>query len=95
MNSGVVAIKAAFQKPQLVTHLIFVATAEGMNRSELGAEDWRPRLLKAQPELSRWLVNYNQDPTGELGLLTAATQLQWGDSEPISPLAVGHRLQNH
>lgn len=62
---GVVAIKAALRKPELVTHLILVTTSGGMNISELGAEDWWPSLLKAQPELPRWFVNYNQDLTGE------------------------------
>ncbi len=92
---GVVAIKAALRKPRLLTHLILVATSGGMKISDLGAEDWRPILLKAQPELPQWFVNYSEDLTEKLSLVTAGTLLLWGDSDPISPIAVGHRLQQH
>jgi pimeloyl-ACP methyl ester carboxylesterase len=92
---GVVAIKAALQKPWLVTHLILVATSGGMRISDLGAEDWRPSLLKDQPKLPRWFVDYSEDLTEKLRLVTTRTLLIWGDSDPISPIAVGHRLQRH
>ena len=39
---GVIAIRAALQCPQLVTHLVLAVTSGGIDISDLGAEDWRP-----------------------------------------------------
>jgi pimeloyl-ACP methyl ester carboxylesterase len=61
---GVVAMLAALQKPELVTHLVLSVTSGGMGLATLDAEDWRPairaarrsRLLQVDSEGPLWVV---------------------------------------
>lgn len=92
---GVVAIKTALREPRCITHLVLVATSGGMRMSDMNAEDWRPGLMAAQPQLPRWFVDYNEDLTEQLSSVSVSTLLIWGDSDPISPVAAGYRLKHH
>jgi len=89
---GVVAVMAALERPNLITHLVLTATSGGMNTAGLGAQDWRPDFLAANPLLPRWFADFRTDLTSSLGSIKASTLLLWGDSDPISPVAVGERL---
>ena len=89
---GVIAMHAAPKRPGLVTHLVLAATSGGIDVSDLRAEDWRPALLKANPLLPRWFVDYKSDISASLGSIRAPVLLLWGDADPISPVAVGLRL---
>lgn len=89
---GVVALRAALARPDLVTHLVVTATSGGIDLAGLGAEDWRPAFHAANPRLPRWFADYGEDLTPQLAAIRAPALLLWGDADPISPVAVGERL---
>jgi pimeloyl-ACP methyl ester carboxylesterase len=89
---GVVAILAALEKPELVTHLVLTATSGGMDLDTLGAEDWRPAFRAGLPGLPDWFTGYREDLTPRLSSLRMPVLLLWGDADPISPIKVGERL---
>jgi pimeloyl-ACP methyl ester carboxylesterase len=87
---GIVALRAALAKPELVTHVVLTVTSGGIDISGLGAQDWRPSLLAAK--LPDWFAGDRQDLSARLGEIKAPVLLLWGDADPISPVAVGMRL---
>ncbi|QDZ28512.1 alpha/beta fold hydrolase [Noviherbaspirillum sp. UKPF54] len=89
---GVIAIRAALEKPGLVTHLILSVTSGGMNMRGFGAQDWRTSFHEENPSLPRWFSTYQEDLTPVLPGLRIPTLLLWGDADPISPVSVGQRL---
>jgi poly(3-hydroxyoctanoate) depolymerase len=89
---GVVAVLAALDKPSLVTHMVLTVTSGGIDLSEFGAQDWRPAFQAANPSLPRWFIDYKVNLTARLASIQAPTLLLWGDSDPVSPVAVGKRL---
>ncbi|WP_212786488.1 alpha/beta fold hydrolase [Ferrigenium kumadai] len=89
---GVVAILAALERPELVTHLVLCVTSGGIDTLALGAQDWRPDMLQANPSYPHWFVDYKTDLSPRLAAITVPVLLLWGDADPISPLAVGIRL---
>jgi pimeloyl-ACP methyl ester carboxylesterase len=46
---GIIATQLALRHPQLVTHLVLVATSGGMDVSAFGASDWRMDFVAAFP----------------------------------------------
>lgn len=90
---GIVAIQAALQRPGQITHLVLAATSGGVDMSAYGARDWRPAFTQAHPTLPRWFADYRGDLTDAIAAMAAPTLLLWGDADPISPVAVGQRLQ--
>jgi pimeloyl-ACP methyl ester carboxylesterase len=89
---GVVAAMVALARPELVTHLILSVTSGGIDTASLGAQDWRPEFLAANPALPRWLTDFKTDLAPVLCALSVPTLLLWGDADPLSPVAVGRRL---
>lgn len=89
---GVIALRAAIEKPDLVTHLVLAVTSGGMDVAGLGGQDWRPSFLAANPRLPRWFSNYREDLSPKLPKVTVPALLLWGDADPISPVRVGERL---
>lgn len=89
---GVIAMRVALAKPQLVTHLVLAATSGGVDVAGLGGEDWRPAFHRANPALPRWFSAAHEDLSPRLPTVAAPTLLLWGDADPISPPAVGRRL---
>lgn len=89
---GVIAVRVALQRPDLITHLVLAVTSGGINVAALGAEDWRPSFLESNPRLPRWFSSYREDLSAKLPALCIPTLLLWGDADPISPVAVGERL---
>ncbi|OWW18059.1 alpha/beta fold hydrolase [Noviherbaspirillum denitrificans] len=89
---GVVAIRAALEKPDLVTHLVLSVTSGGIDMRKHGAQDWRASFLAAHPSLPRWFSAYQEDLTTKLPELHIPTLLLWGDADPISPVGAGERL---
>jgi poly(3-hydroxyoctanoate) depolymerase len=89
---GVIAIRAALERPDLITHLVLTVTSGGVDISDLGAQDWRPSFHESHPSLPRWLSDYNENLAAKLQAVTAPTLLLWGDADPISPASVGQRL---
>jgi poly(3-hydroxyoctanoate) depolymerase len=89
---GVVAVRAALEKPELVRHLVLSVTSGGIDVAALGAEDWRPAFRMRNPRAPSWFVDEREDFTERLGEITVPVLLLWGDADPISPVAVGRRL---
>ena len=89
---GVIAVRAALEKPDLVRHLALSVTSGGIDVASLGAADWRPRSRESYPGLPRWFVDEREDLTERLREIAIPVLLLWGDADPISPVAVGRRL---
>jgi pimeloyl-ACP methyl ester carboxylesterase len=89
---GVVAIRAALRHPGKVQRLVLVATSGGVDVARLDASDWRANYRAEHPAAARWITDDVPDHTDELSAVTAPALLLWGDSDPISPVAVGEHL---
>lgn len=89
---GVIALLAALQRPQWVTHLVLTVTSGGMDMSDLAAEDWREGYRAGYPALPHWFADYQVDLSDRLGSVQAPSLLLWGDADPLSPVAAGQRL---
>lgn len=89
---GIIATRLALKHPQLVTHLVLVATSGGMNVSAFGAADWRADFVRAFPGTPAWVLNERPDLGRQFAQVMAPTLLLWGDDDPISPVAVGQHL---
>lgn len=89
---GVIAVLAALEKPQLVTHLVLTVTSGGVDMASFDAQDWRPSFFAANPSLPRWFSTLKEDLSEKLPSLNMPTLLLWGDADPISPIRVGQRL---
>lgn len=89
---GIVAVWAALERPELVTHLVLTVTSGGVDMSALGAQDWRPDFEAANPNLPRWFLDDRTDFSTRLAELQMPVLLLWGDADPISPVRVGQCL---
>jgi poly(3-hydroxyoctanoate) depolymerase len=89
---GVLAIRAALEKPELITHLVLAVTSAGIDTRDMGAKDWRAEFVAANPSLPEWFITFKSDLTHEIGKVTQPVLLLWGDADPISPVAIGKRL---
>jgi len=89
---GVVAVRAALEKPDLVRHLVLTVTSGGVDMAGLGARDWRPTFRERYPDLPRWFFDEREDLTERIRKIQIPVLLLWGDADPISPVAVGRRL---
>ena len=89
---GVIAMRAALEKPQLVTHLVLAVTSGGVDVAGLGGQDWQQAFHEANPLLPRWFSTYQEDLSQRLAQVRIPTLLLWGDADPISPVSVGQRL---
>ncbi len=91
---GVIAIRAALEKPNLVTHLVLTATSGGIDISDLGAQDWREVFHVENSTSPQWFVDYKEDLTEQLKKIKIPVLLLWGDADPLSPVAVGNRISS-
>jgi pimeloyl-ACP methyl ester carboxylesterase len=89
---GIIAIRAALARPDLVTHLILAETSGGLDMTGLGAQDWRAFVRTDYPALPDWFLDYDEDLTERLAELHMPVLLLWGDADPISPVKVGEKL---
>jgi poly(3-hydroxyoctanoate) depolymerase len=89
---GVIALRCAIEKPELVTHLVLSVTSGGMNLTDLGALDWRTPFQAANPAFPDWFAKQREDLTEEIPKIRIPALLLWGDDDPISPPQVGERL---
>ena len=90
---GIIAIQAALRKPHYVQGLVLVATSGGLDTSALGAADWREDYLLHSAHLPTWFVEAQHDLSPDWAHVKQPVLLLWGDADPISPLAIGHALQ--
>lgn len=89
---GIVAVRAALEKPEQITHLVLSVTSGGVNMPALGAQDWRPEFTAEYPVLPRWFIDDHSDMSARLAALKMPVLLLWGDNDPISPVRVGEHL---
>lgn len=89
---GVVAMLAALERPEWLTHLVLVVTSGGVPIDDLHPEDWRPGFMRSHPAFPKWMADVRLDLSGRLSSVHAPTLLLWGDADAISPVAVGQRL---
>ena len=89
---GIVAVLAALERPELITHLTLTVTSGGVDMSDLDAQDWRSEFAAANPTLPRWFLDDRTDLTLRLAELRMPVLLLWGDADSISPVRVGKRL---
>ena len=89
---GIVAVRVALRHPDKVRRLVLVATSGGVDVARFGAADWREEYRREFPRASAWVTAERPDHTSEIGHIGAPTLLVWGDSDPISPVAVGEHL---
>lgn len=89
---GVIAIRAALERPDLITHLVLAVTSGGIDVKSLGGQEWRSSFNEANPLLPRWFSSYQEDLSQKLSQVAMPVLLLWGDSDPISPVRVGERL---
>ena len=89
---GVLAVRLALERPELVSRLVLVATSGGVDVARLGGAEWRRDFLESRPGAPSWFVDDRTDVTDALGKIRARTLLLWSDADPISPLSVAHFL---
>ena len=89
---GVIAIKLTLAFPDLVKSLVLTVTSGGVPMVDLGGSDWRPDYFHAFPHAAKWISDPVADLSSQLPSIQAPVLLLWGDSDPISPVAVGQRL---
>jgi pimeloyl-ACP methyl ester carboxylesterase len=90
---GLVALRVALAAGGRVRRLVLTATSGGLDVEALGASDWRDAYRRDFPQAAGWITTAREDLTPALAQMTAPTLLLWGDRDPISPLAIGQRLQ--
>ncbi len=89
---GILAVRLALELPNLITHLVLSVTSGGLDTRALGATDWRPDFVKANPCLPPWFLSFESDLSSEIGRIFQPVLLLWGDADPFSPVAVGKKL---
>ena len=90
---GVIAARIALAHPQLVHRLVLTVTSGGVDMAAFGASDWRADYRKSFPNAAEWIYAPRTAAPLPVERITAPTLLIWGDSDPISPVAVGKHLE--
>ncbi|MEW6775158.1 MAG: alpha/beta hydrolase [Bdellovibrionota bacterium] len=91
---GVIAAQIAIENPKRIARLVLVATSGGVDVKKLGGADWRPDFTRENGQLPKWFVDDRTDLTDQLEKIQIPVLLIWGDSDPISPVAVGEFLRS-
>ena len=90
---GVIAVRVALARPDLVRRLVLCVTSGGVDMAGLGAADWRADYRKSFPNAAPWITAGTASPPLPVEKISAPTLLIWGDADPISPVAVGRHLE--
>ena len=91
---GIIASRLAIERPHNVRRLVLTVTSGGVDMAGLGASDWRESYRKSFPRAAAWITESRSAPSLPVEKIAAPTLLLWGDSDPISPAAVGRHLQS-
>lgn len=90
---GVIAMRVALEKPELVCRMVLVATSGGIDLSTFDLEDWRPEYRSEFPNAMPFVTaSTTRDLTDELASVQAPTLLLWASGDRISPPEVGRHL---
>jgi pimeloyl-ACP methyl ester carboxylesterase len=92
---GVVAIGLALRHPDQIRRLVLVATSGGVQMGRFtGLADWRDEYRREYPRAASWVSDQRPDYGDQIAAVRQPTLLIWGDSDPISPVAVGEHLHS-
>ncbi len=91
---GVVAALLALKRPEAVRRLVLVATSGGVDMGGFGASDWRPDYRRSFPNAAAWIVERRAASALPVERIAVPTLLIWGDTDPVSPVAVGRHLES-
>ena len=90
---GLIAVRVALAVPGSVRGLVLSVTSGGVDVAAYGGADWRPEFEREHPQAPRWFLDARADLSEALGRVAVPSLLLWGDADPISPVAVGKRLE--
>jgi len=90
---GVIATRLALERPDRVRRLVLTVTSGGVNMTQLGAADWRDDYRRSFPRAAGWITEAGPSSDLPVERISAPTLLLWGDSDAISPPAVGRHLE--
>lgn len=90
---GLIAVRALLRRPDKVRCLVLTAASVGLHARAFGGCDWLPDYLRAYPKAASWVGAPIGDLSDELRTIATPVLLLWGDSDPISPAAVGIYLE--
>ncbi len=90
---GVIAARIALNRSTVVHRLVLAVTSAGVNMTQFGASDWRADYRSHFPLAADWIMQRAAVAELAVELIDAPTLLIWGDSDPISPVAVGRHLE--
>ena len=89
---GVLAAQIALERPELVHRLVLCVTSGGVDMKGLGASDWRADYRRSFPKAAAWITDGVAAAPIPVEKIAVPTLLIWGDSDPVSPVAVGEHL---
>ena len=78
---GVLAVRLALERPELVSSLVLVATSGGVDIARLAGADWRRDARASFPTAPSWFIDDRTDVTDALGNIRARTLLLWSDAK--------------
>ena len=89
---GFLALQLALRHPALVSHLVLIVAAGGVDMARHGAKDWRSEYgpHAANPA---WIFDPVPDLSKELHRIRVPVLLIWATRDPISPLSIAEQLQ--
>ena len=90
---GAVAMAVTLRNPDKVRRLVLTVTSGGVDVEGLGGANWRETYRRNNPAAAHWITVARPDFTERLTQVGQPVLLVWGDADPISPPAVGERLQ--
>lgn len=90
---GIIAARLAIEQPQKVRRLVLTVTSGGVDMTGLGASDWRASYRKSFPRAVPWITEPQAAGPLPVEKIAAPTLLLWGETDPISPVAVGRHLE--
>jgi poly(3-hydroxyoctanoate) depolymerase len=88
---GYLALQLALRHPALVTHLVLIVAAAGVDMHGHGARDWRANYGSGQNPA--WIFEPRADLTPQLSQIRVPVLLIWATRDAISPLSVGQQLE--
>ena len=91
---GGIAARLAIEQPHNVRRLVLTVTSAGIDMAGLGASNWRESYRKSFQRAMPWITEARAAALLPVEQIAAPTLLLWGDSDPISPTAVGRHLQS-
>jgi pimeloyl-ACP methyl ester carboxylesterase len=91
---GLIAARIALERPTAVRRLVLAVTSAGVNMAQFGACDWRAGYQREFPQAAAWITHHRVAQDLPVELIHTPTLLIWGDSDPISPVAIGRHLEH-